>query len=198
MIDRPRGWLKPLVPALALLGALALAPDLHALDASDAAGACFGRAVPIPGQTVCSPGDAGCEVPNDIVMAFTLVPGGAFVAVDSLVFSGAVRTTAQGQWEQSGPSGIKATFTLLQSAPTGAFIGSFKNLLSATLVSEDQLEGRIDAFLYTYVAPSGEAIVDADGFPTPSPLGEPSSCITTPGCNYLGAFSFIVRRVKVQ
>jgi hypothetical protein len=51
------------------------------------------------------------------------------------------------------------------------------------------MTGGIDAYLYSYTTPTGAAIVDADGFPTPSPLEPVSECSTTPGCTHLGQFN---------
>ena len=98
---------------------------------------------------------------------------------------------------RSGRS-IRAAFTLMQSAPP-QFIGSFKNLFSATLVSRDEMRGKLSANLYAYMNPgSGLANVDADGFPSPNPLAPASQCAATPGCTPLGAFAFVVRRVSIQ
>ncbi|HSL23905.1 MAG TPA: hypothetical protein VK886_20390 [Vicinamibacterales bacterium] len=163
----------------------------------DAIGSWFGRAVPVPGQTICDPGP-GCPVPPEIVMIFTVGGDGTFIGIDSNIFAGGNHSTAHGQWKRSGPRSIRAEFTLLQSSPTGTFIGGFKNLFDATVVSRDEMRGSIDARLYTYTDATGAAIVDADGFPTPSPLAPASGCSTTAGCTHLGTFSFLVRRVKVQ
>jgi hypothetical protein len=171
--------------------------DDHGATFRDAVGSWFGRAVPVPGKTICSPGP-GCPVPPEIVMMFTVNADGTFIAIDSNIFT-ALHTPAHGQWTRSGPRSIKAEFTLMQSAPTGGFIGSFKNLFSATVVNPDELHGIIDAHMYIYVDPTtGAVTVDADGFPTPSPLAPASECATTTGCTDLGEFSFIVRRVKVH
>ncbi len=165
----------------------------------DAVGSWFGRAVPVPGQTICPPGAPGCPVPLEIVMVFTVNADGTFIGIDSNIFAGATHSTAHGQWERKGPRSIKAEFTLLQSAPNGKFIGGFKNLFNATLGSRDEMTGGIDAYLYSYTDPAtGAALVDSDGFPTPSPLEPAGECATTAGCAHLGQFSFIVRRVKVH
>lgn len=164
----------------------------------DAVGSWFGRAVPVPGQTICPPGP-GCPVPPEIVMVFTVNRDGTFIGIDSNIFAGGNHTTAHGLWVRKGPRSIKAEFTLLQSAPTGLFIGGFKNLFNATLVDLNEMRGGIDAFLYFYTDPgTGAVITDGDGFPTPSPLAPPAECSTTPGCTHLGEFSFIVRRVNVH
>ena len=164
----------------------------------DAVGSWFGRAVPVPGETICPPGVPGCPVPSEIVMIFTVHADGTFIGIDSDIFAGGDHTTAHGQWVRDGHRGIKAEFTLLQSSPDGAFIGGFKNLFEAALITRDEMRGSIDARLYSYTDASGAAIVDEDGFPTPSPLAPASECATTFGCAHLGRFSFLVRRVKVN
>lgn len=164
----------------------------------DAVGSWFGRAVPVPGETICPPGAPGCPVPPEIVMIFTVNADGNFIGIDSNIFAGGDHTTAHGQWVRDGHRGIKAEFTLLQSSPDGVFIGGFKNLFNATMVSRDEMQGSIDARLYAYTDATGAAIVDGDGFPTPSPLAPASACDTTTGCTHLGKFSFLVRRVKVN
>lgn len=164
----------------------------------DAVGSWFGRAIPVPGMTICPAGAPGCPVPPEIVMVFTINADGTFVGIDSNIFAGGNHTTAHGQWERGGPRNIRAEFTLLQSAPNGVFIGGFKNLFSATVTAPDEMNGGIDAYLYAYTNPAtGAVIVDADGFPTPSPLDAVSEC-SSPGCTHLGQFSFKVRRVKVH
>jgi hypothetical protein len=165
----------------------------------DAVGAWFGRAVPVPGKTICPVGSPGCPVPAEIVMVFTVNADGNFIGIDSNIFAGGDHTTAHGQWARKGPRSIKAAFTLLQSAPTGEFIGGFKNLFTATMHEVNEMRGGIDAYLYSYTDPAtGLAITDSDGFPTPSPLAPPSECAATPGCLHLGEFSFIARRMGVQ
>lgn len=198
MIDERRKRFPAGVAGAALLGVLALAPSLHAQDYRDAIGSWFGRAVPVEGQTICPAGAPNCPVPKEIVMIFTVNADGNFIGIDSNIFAGGNHSTAHGQWVQSGPNSIRAAFTLLQSSPTGLFIGGFKNLFNATVVSKDEMTGGINAFLYNYTDATGAAIVDASGMPTPSPLAAPSSCVTTPGCTYLGAFSFRVRRMPAQ
>jgi len=198
MVEQERTRFNPAVTMAILLGVLAGAPNLHALDYEDAVGSWFGRAVPVPGETICPPGTPDCPVPKEIVMVFTVHADGNFIGIDSNIFAGGSHSTAHGQWVQDGPDGISAAFTLLQSSPTGVFIGGFKNLFRATVVSENEMEGRIHAFLYSYTDASGETINDADGFPTPSPLAPPTSCVTTPGCTFLGTFSFKVRRMGAQ
>ena len=164
----------------------------------DAVGSWFGRAVPVPGRTICPPGAPGCPVPPEIIMIFTVNADGNFIGIDSNIFAGGNHSTAHGQWVRSSSRSIKAEFTLLQSSPTGVFIGGFKNLFNATVVSRDEMRGGIDAHLYNYTDPTGAALVDGDGFPTPSPLAPASECATTAGCTHLGEFSFIVRRAKVN
>lgn len=190
---------------VASCSALALSTPLTASGAArnddglnfhDAIGSWFGRAV--PKDTICPPGAPGCPVPPEIVMIFTVNADGTFIGIDSNIFAGGNHTTAHGQWDRKGPRSIKAEFTLLQSSPAGIFIGGFKNLFNATVVTRDEMHGTIDAHLYNYTDAAGHAIVDADGFPTPSPLEPASECSSTPGCTHLGTFSFIVRRVKVH
>jgi len=61
------------------------------------------------------------------------------------------------------------------------------------------MHGRLSANLYAYMNPgTGLANLDADGFPSPNPLAPASECGVTPGCTPLGAFSFVVRRVRIQ
>ncbi len=168
------------------------------LSYNDAAGSWFGRAVPKPGATICDPFSAPagtCPVPKEIVMVFTLNKDGTFIGIDSNIFSGATHSTAHGQWSPVYPSGVTATFTLLQSGTNGVFLGGFKNLFQAQVVDYDKLEGTIDAYLYFYTNPAtGAAIVDSDGLPTPSPLSPPSQC-SPPGCLHMGVFTFKARRV---
>ena len=164
----------------------------------DAVGSWFGRAVPVPGETICPPGAPGCPVPPEIVMIFTVNADGNFIGIDSNIFAGGDHTTAHGQWVRDGNRRIKAEFTLLQSSPAGVFIGGFKNLFNARLVAHDEMQGSIDARLYSYTDPTGATLLDANGFPTPNPLAPASECETTAGCTHLGAFSFVVRRVKVN
>ncbi|OFW29493.1 MAG: hypothetical protein A3H97_01020 [Acidobacteria bacterium RIFCSPLOWO2_02_FULL_65_29] len=165
----------------------------------DAVGSWFGRAAAVPGRTICEVGSPGCPVPPEIVMVFTVNKDGTFIGIDSNIFAGGNHSTAHGEWTRRGSRSIRATFTLLQSAPTGQFIGGFKNLFFATMHGVDEMRGGIDAYLYEYTDPAtGLAITDSDGFPTPSPLGAPAACAATAGCTHFGEFSFIVRRVKVQ
>ena len=188
--------------AAIMLASLVVAP-VHASDNDDrepnfrdAVGSWFGRAV--PQNTICPAGAPGCPVPPEIVMTFTVNRDGTFIGIDSNIFAGGNHTTAHGQWQRKGKRSIKAEFTLMQSSPTGVFIGGFKNLFDATVVNPDEMRGTIDAHLYNYTDAAGRAIVDADGFPTPSPLAPASECATTPGCTHLGTFSFIVKRVRVH
>ncbi len=184
------------------LATLAVAPthasrnDDQDVNFHDAIGSWFGRAV--PQDTICPPGAPGCPVPPEIVMIFTVNADGTFIGIDSNIFAGGNHTTAHGEWERKGNRGIKAEFTLLQSSPAGIFIGGFKNLFTATVVNPDEMHGTIDAHLYNYTDAAGHAIVDADGFPTPSPLAPAGECGSTPGCTHLGTFSFIVKRVRVH
>ena len=171
------------------------------LSYNDAVGSWFGRAVPKPGATICDPFTApagACPVPKEIVMVFTLNADGTFIGIDSNIFAGATHSTAHGQWKPSWPVTVNATFTLLQSAPTGVFIGGFKNLFQASMVDYDKMEGQIDAYLYSYTDPTtGAVIVDSEGLPTPSPLTPPSQC-SPPGCLHMGVFTFKARRVAVE
>jgi hypothetical protein len=168
---------------------------------NDGVGSWFGRAVPKPGATICDPftAPAGqCPVPKEIIMVFTFNADGTFIGIDSNIFAGGSHSTAHGQWTGVWPAGVNATFTLLQSAPNGVFIGGFKNLFQARLTDENKMEGQIDAYLYSYTNPAtGAAIVDADGFPTPSPLSPVSQC-APPGCIHLGIFTFKAQRVVDQ
>jgi hypothetical protein len=173
-------------------------PANNATAFHSAVGSWFGRAVPVPGETICPPGTPGCPVPPEIVMIFTVNADGNFIGIDSNIFAGGDHTTAHGQWTRNGHRGIKAEFTLLQSSPDGVFIGGFKNLFKATMTERDEMRGSIDARLYSYTDATGAALVDADGFPTPSPLAPASECVATTGCTHLGKFSFLVRRVKVN
>lgn len=163
----------------------------------DAIGSWFGRAVPVPGQTICPPGP-GCPVPPEVVMIFTVGGDGTFIGHDSSMFLGGSHSTAHGQWERSDPRGIRGEFVLLQAEPTGALVGGFKDVFEATVVSRDEMRGSIDMRFYGFAYYGGIATVDSDGFPTPSPLAPASECSATPGCIHLGAFSFLGRRVKVQ
>lgn len=198
MLEARRKRISTFVAAGAALALLALTPSLRAQDYRDAVGSWFGRAVPVDGETVCPAGAPGCPVPREIVMVFTVHGDGTFIGIDSNIFAGGSHSTAHGQWAQDGPDGIRAAFTLLQSSPEGVFIGGFKNLFRARVVNANAMEGRINAFLYSYTNANGEAIVDGEGHPTPSPLTPPGECVTTPGCQYLGAFTFVVKRMGVQ
>ncbi|MCU1329642.1 MAG: hypothetical protein JWN34_5012 [Bryobacterales bacterium] len=68
-----------------------------------AAGSWFGRAIPVPGGTICPPGTPGCAVPAEIIMAFTLHADGTFIGIDSSIFPEGSHSTAHGQWAPSGP-----------------------------------------------------------------------------------------------
>jgi hypothetical protein len=202
MISRRRfsvAFAAAMALALAVgIGTYARGTNNDGPESHDAIGSWFGRAVPVPGETICPPGAPGCPVPPEIVMIFTVHRDGTFIGIDSNIFAGGNHTTAHGEWVRAGNRRIRAEFTLLQSSPDGVFIGGFKNLFTARLVSRDEMQGSIDARLYSYTDPTGATIVDADGFPTPSPLAPAAECDTTPGCTHLGAFSFVVRRVKVN
>jgi hypothetical protein len=194
------------------IGALAfmlLCPSMFAqsgwrpwpISFNDATGSWFGRAVPkldtVPCNPYTSPAGA-CPVPKEIVMVFTLHQDGTFIGIDSNIFAGGSHSTAHGQWKPVWPRSVNATFTLLQSGPTGVFIGGFKNLFQATMLDFDKMEGQIDAYLYSYTDPTtGAVLVDSEGMPTPSPLAPPSQC-SPPGCIHLGIFTFKVSRVAVQ
>lgn len=198
MNNRKRLSMTLAAACLALATWIAAELPVHAQSTTfqNAVGSWFGRAVPIPGETICPPGSPGCPVPLEIVMIFTVNDDGTFIGIDSNIFAGGNHSTAHGQWVRSGPRSIKAEFTLLQSAPNGLFIGGFKNLFNAELTTPDEMVGNIDAYLYNYA--NGSAITDSQGFPTPSPLAPASQCGSTAGCTALGKFSFLVRRVKVN
>jgi hypothetical protein len=187
--------------ALLLCGmTVAFAPTASAAEPNntatnrDAIGSWFGRAVPVPGKTICQPGSPGCTVPPEVLMVFTIHADGTMVAMDSNFFA-ASHTTAHGQWYFTGPTKIRAAFSFMQSGADGKFMGSFTNQFEATVVDPDRMEGVIDAYLYAYVGRNGLATVDADGFPTPNPLSPSQACATTPGCVALGQFSFKIRRI---
>ena len=179
---------------------LSIGPVSAAEDASsvakDAIGSWFGRAV--PSQTICPPGSPGCPVPQEMVLLFTVNGDGTFIGTDSTMFTFGNRSTAHGQWKRSGPRSIVATSALLQASPSGAFIGSIKNLVDATVVDPNEMVGTIDVYVYLYTDNAGRVIVDAEGLPTPSPLAPASQCATTAGCTSLGRFSFVVNKVAVQ
>ena len=163
-----------------------------------AVGSWFGRAIPTPGKTVCPPGSAGCAVPTEIIMAFTIMGDGNFIGIDSNIFKGGTHTTAHGQWVSRGYGVVHATFTLLQETGN-VFIGGFKNMFDATLSDANNMTGTIQAYLYLYTDANGNAVVDpATGLPTPNPLNPPSLCATTAGCVPLGQFTFIAQRVQVE
>jgi hypothetical protein len=159
-----------------------------------AIGSWFGRAA--ADQVICEPGSPNCPVPAEIIMVFTILADGSFIGIDSNIFAGGNHSTAHGEWVADPPRAIKANFTLLQSSPSGAFIGGFKNVFEATVVEADKLEGTITAYLYLYTDATGKAILGPDGLPTPSPLSPPEQCSTQAGCTRLGTFKFIAKRVK--
>jgi hypothetical protein len=82
----------------------------------DAVGSWFGRAVPVPGETICPPGSAGCPVPLEIIMQFTISEDGTMNAIDSNIF-GALHTPAHSQWEPAGQRSVRAAFTLMLAEP---------------------------------------------------------------------------------
>lgn len=195
--------LKRFAPAAALAwAALTLIGNLSAADSikraatnRDAIGSWLGRAIPVPGKTICPPGAKDCPVPPEIVMVFTVHADGTFIGIDSNIFAGGTHTTAHGQWYFSAATTIKAAFTFLQSGPNDVFIGGFKNLFEATVTEPDRMEGKIDAYLYSYTDENGAVTVDSEGFPKPNPLSPPEECVPSSGCTALGQFSFKVRRV---
>lgn len=131
-------------------------------------------------------------------MVFTINADGTFIGIDSNIFAGGSHSTAHGQWQSIWPGSVVATFTLLQQAPNGVFLGGFKNLFAAQVDQSDNMSGQIDAYLYLYTNADGSAIVGPDGLPTPSPLDPPALCAVTTGCQHLGTFTFKARRVKTQ
>lgn len=175
---------------------------LNFLQSNPAVGSWMGRAVPIAGTTACPVGSAGCPIPKEIIMLFTLNADGTIVAIDSNIFAGAQHTTAHGQWVSRGFQTVHATFSLLQSSPAGIFIGGFKNLFDATLSDYNNMTGQIHAFLYSYTNPTtGAVIVGPDGMPSPNPLTNPALCATTQpagACAHLADFSFIAQRIQVE
>ena len=138
------------VLVLGAAAARAQRPDNGSAVFQDAIGSWFGRAIPVPGETICPAGAPGCPVPPEIVMVFTVNADGTFIGIDSNIFAGGTHSTAHGQWVRQGPRSIKAEFTLLQSSPVGVFIGGFKNLFNATVQAQDEMTGGIDAYLYSY------------------------------------------------
>jgi hypothetical protein len=177
------------------------AQGLQSLELSGsnlAVGSWFGRAIPVPGKTVCVAGTAGCAVPNEIIMVFTIMGDGTFIGIDSNIFKGGTHTTAHGQWVSRGYGVVHATFTLLQETGT-LFIGGFKNIFDATLSDSNNMTGTINAFLYLYTDANGNAVVSpSTGLPTPNPLSPTALCATTTGCVPLGEFTFIAERVQVE
>jgi len=167
-----------------------------------AVGSWLGRAVPIPGTTVCPVGSAGCAIPKEIIMLFTINADGTMIAIDSNIFAGAAHSTAHGQWVSYSYGTVHATFTLLQSAPNGVFIGGFKNLFDGTLSGHSDMTGTVHAYLYSYTNPAtGAVIVGGDGLPNPNPLTNPALCASTQpagSCAHLADFSFIAQRIAVE
>jgi hypothetical protein len=194
MIVRRRVPVMMVAGVAAFLFSGALQAQSGGATSRDAIGSWFGRAV--ADQVICTPGSPGCPVPAEIIMVFTVNADGSFIGIDSNIFAGGNHSTAHGEWVATPPNGIKANFTLLQSSPTGVFIGGFKNVFEATAVESDKLEGKITAYLYAYTDASGKAIIGPDGLPTPNPLSPPEQCATQAGCTSLGTFKFIAKRVK--
>jgi hypothetical protein len=128
-------------------------------------------------------------------LAFSVHADGTIVSSDSTIFAQNA-SVAHGQWVSVPPTGIRATSTLLQSAPTGVFIGGLKLVMDATVAEHDKLEGTMTSFLYAYTDPAGRAIIGPDGLPTPSPLTPTDQCSAQPGCTRLGTFTFLAKRVK--
>jgi hypothetical protein len=188
------------VAVLALILCLSLngqVVELHAFAAYPAVGSWLGRATPIAGSTACPVGSAGCPIPKEIIMLFTIHADGNFVAIDSNIFKGGNHTTAHGQWAPRPGYGIvRATFSLLQEA-NGIFIGGFKNVFDGTLTDANNMKGQLHAYLYSYTDANGDTIVGPDGMPTPNPLAPPAQCANTKGCSFLADFQFVAQRVQV-
>jgi hypothetical protein len=164
-------------------------------------GSWLGRAVPVAGTTLCPVGSAGCPIPKEIIMLFTINADGTMVAIDSNIFAGGNHTTAHGQWVSRSYGTVHATFSLLQSGATGIFIGGFKNLFDGTLSDANNMTGTVHAFLYSYTTATGAVIVGPDGLPSPNPLTNPAQCATTTpagACAHLADFSFIAQRIQVE
>jgi hypothetical protein len=197
--------LSKLRAAVVLGGFLGFCASAHAqinvlrqAEANPAVGSWLGRAVPITGQTACPVGSTGCPIPAEIIMLFTVHADGTFVAIDSNIFAGGNHTTAHGQWVSRGYGVVHATFSLLQSGPTGIFIGGFKNLFDATMSDFNNMTGQLHAYLYSYTDATGKVIVGADGLPSPNPLTNPALCATTKGCAFLADFQFVAQRIQVE
>jgi hypothetical protein len=171
--------------------------QLKQLEANPAVGSWLGRAVPIAGHTLCPVGSAGCPIPAEIIMLFTIHADGTFVAIDSNIFKGGNHTTAHGQWVPRGYGIVHATFSLLQES-NGIFIGGFKNLFDGTMGDYNNMTGQLHAYLYNYTDANGNAIVGGDGLPTPNPLTPPAQCATTKNCTFLADFQFIAQRIQVE
>ncbi len=170
--------------------------------ANPVVGSWMGRAVPVAGTTACPVGAAGCPIPKEIIMLFTIHADGTMVAIDSNIFAGAGHTTAHGQWVSRSYGAVHATFTLLQSGPNGVFIGGFKNLFDGQTSDYNNMTGTVHAFLYSYTNPATGAVnVGPDGLPTPNPLTNPGQCAATQpagACAHLADFSFVAQRIQVE
>jgi hypothetical protein len=59
------------------------------------------------------------------------------------------------------------------------------------------MTGQLQAYLYSYTDANGDAIVGADGLPTPDPLTPPEQCANTKGCSFLADFQFVAQRIQV-
>lgn len=174
---------------------------LNNLESQPMVGSWLGRAVPIAGTTACPVGSAGCPIPKEIVMLFTIEQGGTMIAIDSNIFAGANHSTAHGQWVTRSYGTVHATFSLLQQGPTGIFIGGFKNLFDGTMSDSNNMTGTVHAFLYSYTNSTGAVIVGPDGLPSPNPLTNPAQCGTTVpvgSCAHLADFSFVAQRIQVE
>jgi hypothetical protein len=171
--------------------------ELRQIISQPAVGSWLGRAVPIAGHTACPVGTAGCPIPAEIIMLFTIHADGTFVAIDSNIFKGGNHTTAHGQWVPRGYGIVHATFSLLQEA-NGIFIGGFKNLFDGTMSDANNMTGQLHAYLYNYTDANGNAIVGSDGLPTPNPLTPPALCANQKGCSFLADFQFVAQRIQVE
>lgn len=172
--------------------------EIQQAVSNPAVGSWLGRATPITGHTLCPVGSAGCPIPPEIIMLFTIHADGTFVAIDSNIFAGGNHTTAHGQWVARSYGVVHATFSLLQSGPTGIFIGGFKNLFDGTMSDFNNMTGQLHAYLYSYTDATGKVIVGADGLPSPNPLTSPALCAGTTGCTFLADFQFVAQRIQVE
>lgn len=175
--------------------------QLNQIESQPAVGSWLGRAIPIASTTACPVGAAGCPIPKEIIMLFTINGDGTMIAIDSNIFAGANHSTAHGQWVARGYGVVHATFSLLQSGPTGIFIGGFKNLFDGTMSDSNNMTGTLHAYLYSYTTATGAVIVGPDGLPSPNPLTNPALCssLTPAGaCTHFGDFSFIAQRIQIE